>query len=500
MAQNDTQNLLPINNSGQRKTSTEQDKNEQVPLIGKIDATSSDLINKFIFGRFQITLFAVTFLGYFGVYGSMQLTIYLSTRLYVEMGLTPTIESLLSVCSYTGFAVGFPVVGVLADKIGRKNTIVISFCWIAFWNCMCALSPDIKWLLIFRTGYSLAATGVYSLILIYFYEILAARHRWIAYLVMFHGGACLGHWFDIILAYFLFTNGASKHAWRYYIVAITLSVALFIPLALTLLKESPRYLLTKGHTKKALQVIQEIAKQNHENIPQNVSLVLESEIGNSNDEKMSILAKIKTALSNWQILQAATGIVMIGIACMFIFFAVGLMKTELLYLNRKRGTDSCTGADQKLYFLQERDYIALLFFQIIADGSAAFGMIIAFKLDITFKMLSVFCMGAAVVLVCFLYLCPDIWIALLILSLIQSMGLIVNMIQLLKLSGIFPTNVRSTLMGVCKFLMYLPLPMSPYLVQTLAKESQHYVTSVCVVFLSVGFAGAVFLPKEIHAN
>ena len=159
MAQNDTQNLLPINNSGQRKTSTEQDKNEQVPLIGKIDATSSDLINKFIFGRFQITLFAVTFLGYFGVYGSMQLTIYLSTRLYVEMGLTPTIESLLSVCSYTGFAVGFPVVGVLADKIGRKNTIVISFCWIAFWNCMCALSPDIKWLLIFRTGYSLAATG-----------------------------------------------------------------------------------------------------------------------------------------------------------------------------------------------------------------------------------------------------------------------------------------------------------------------------------------------------
>ena len=344
--------------------------------------------------------------------------------------------------------------------------------------------------------------GGFNVMLVYLYETLSSKYRWFGVLFSLSVGSTVSTCADILLAIpFLTTNASSEH-WRIYIFIITLPFVIFIPLVIFFLEESPRYLQNKGDTDAALKVLSIFASQNNVQLSPGLNLIPESEVGATNDNsKLSVVEKVTEAAKSLKILRSAVSIVLIGIGCRFIFYSIGLAKTELVFLNQQGLNDYCLGSNSDWYLLQPEDYLNLFYFQFCGDIVAAFLVFAIYKANIGFKLTAIVCYSLTLISVCCLFLCPNVWVALSLLTFVYMMGVVFSIGMWLGLTGVFPTNIRNFMMGICTFLMYLPLPLAPFLIQTLSKESQHYVTSVILCFLCVGFVGSIILPnKELHSN
>ena len=125
-------------------------------LLERATYTSSDLLFQIGFGKSQVLLLTLLSFAYMAQYNMVTMMPYLSTRLYVDMDLSPSLESSLGVASYAGFAVSYPFWGLVADKFGRRWSLLLASFWILFWNALYVLSPSISWVVAFRLMYSLA--------------------------------------------------------------------------------------------------------------------------------------------------------------------------------------------------------------------------------------------------------------------------------------------------------------------------------------------------------
>ena len=130
--------------------------NNYVVFDPEQECTSTQIISHIGFGKSQVVMMTVLFFAWFAEHSEINLMPILSTRLYVEMDLTPELESALGAASFAGFAVSYPLWGIIADKIGRRPTLILSHCWILFWGILCCLAPSLTWLIVFRVMYSLA--------------------------------------------------------------------------------------------------------------------------------------------------------------------------------------------------------------------------------------------------------------------------------------------------------------------------------------------------------
>ena len=125
-------------------------------ITGKGPYTTTELIQKIGFGKAQLIMISLLFLCWFSEASEIMIMPILSTRLYAQWNLSPHYEAALGAFSYAGFAISYPIWGIIADFVGRRRGLLLACLWVLIWVTACAFAANMTQLLIFRLMYSLA--------------------------------------------------------------------------------------------------------------------------------------------------------------------------------------------------------------------------------------------------------------------------------------------------------------------------------------------------------
>jgi MFS transporter, putative metabolite:H+ symporter len=155
---------------------------------------------------------------------------------------------------FVGMFLGGLLGGFISDKMGRKKAFLGSLLFFSLFSLLNGLAPNIG---IFKFFRFLTGVGVASLVIIstpYLLEMLPKENRgkWQAIAV---GIGCAAIPVIGLLVKLIVPLG--ENAWRIVYFFGATGILLF-PLGLVWLKESPRWLVSKGHIREAEQVFKEI--------------------------------------------------------------------------------------------------------------------------------------------------------------------------------------------------------------------------------------------------
>lgn len=171
-----------------------------------------------------------------------------------QLDLTPAEEGLVTSGITLGAAIGALVAGKLADRYGRKRSLIGLALVFFLGTLLCSVAPNAILMIIFRFLLGLAVGGASVIVPTYLAEIATAslRGRLVTQNeLMITGGQLLAFTVNALLGTF-FPHVAS--IWRYMIAfGMVPSVMLF--LGMSLVPESPRWLVMKGKIRPALAVL-----------------------------------------------------------------------------------------------------------------------------------------------------------------------------------------------------------------------------------------------------
>ena len=310
----------------------------------------------------------------------------------------------------------------------------------------------------------------------------------------------------------MFILSEATISWRFYVLVMT--IPHFLTFILTLfLDESPQYLIHKSENQKALNVLNKIAKRNRAEISggillrnsepryadssaqKNADEFIENKPNNLITERLGFLTNVYHILKDPKLFRIIISIVFMGVAARFVGLGFRFVNTDFIYLQGEQGS-YCQKPSQQSYLLDRQDYLRLFCLQI--GGILALSFQIPFiKFSINLKIIGIICFGASFVLCTVLYFCPDLMIALVITFIVKSFVQIVNVSSWLNLADAIPIKTRSTMTAICGFLMSLSLPVTPYLIQIMSKNSNSYTTTLCCFVMLLGLLGAILVPRNI---
>ena len=164
---------------------------------------------------------------------------------------------------FLGFAFGASGFGSLADRIGRRRAWACSGVLLSFSVMACAASPDYFTYCFFRvlTGVGIGGFGVVTYVLAQ--EIIGGTWGGITGI----GQAGLFSFANILLA----PTAWAVPGWRAFTVVTGITPLVFLAFY-KMIPESPRWLLSKGETAKANEVMVRIAEGNGVDIPAGIHL------------------------------------------------------------------------------------------------------------------------------------------------------------------------------------------------------------------------------------
>ena len=333
----------------------------------------------------------------------------------------------------------------------------------------------------------------------YYYEYLPPKYHWMGPISGNQvGGFVFASAFPV-LAGLLLLHYADL-SWRIFVAVTASPLVLFCLAAIVYLLESPRFLLVNGRSSEAYDVLEKMARRNKRELPGKFALKVEDEVGRSKEQAKgaNILKMSLAALKNWKILRTFVCIMMIGTTTRFVTYGMSFIKNDFVFRTGKESS-YCDEAHGRIELLKVSDYETLML-TIIGELVACAVLIPVLKVNFSLKISAIVSFGLSSLLTCILYSCPSLHIALALMTIIRILSQVVNLNMWMRLSGLLPTEVRCSLFGLCTFFMYFTLPAMPFLTQDLAKLSPHYTTSVCVLYILVGFIGALLLPIKMHAN
>ncbi|XP_013402275.1 organic cation transporter protein-like [Lingula anatina] len=154
--------------------------------------------------------------------------------------------------------VGSIIGGILADYCGRKPVLLVSCLLHAGAGVGAAFSPNYTAFAVFRFLVGLASPNIFASALVLALELVGPSKRMVAGLAP-EFAFCTGLVLLTPLAYGI-------RDWRYLQLAVSVPSFLYIFLW-WLIPESPRWLLTRGHTERAEKILRWAAKVNKKTLP-----------------------------------------------------------------------------------------------------------------------------------------------------------------------------------------------------------------------------------------
>ena len=331
----------------------------------------------------------------------------------------------------------------------------------------------------------------------YYYEYLPTKFQWVGPLSGNQvGGYVFAGTFPIFIGYLLsFMNNTDL--WRIYLAITSIPLIIFCVLSVFVLEESPRYLVHTGNSEKAFKILEKIAKSNKKELPGSFSLIREPELGSIEEDNSTFWQNVKQAVQNKEILRSMLCIALIGTTTRFINYGMVFIKNEFVFSEGRNYY--CSKLSVRKVYLDGEDYLLMLL-TVLGEVIAVIVVIPVLKSGVSLKVTAILSYSINFLLTTILFSCPSVTSALFIISLIKVLNQVVNLNMWLRLSGLLPTKVRATLFGVCTFFMYFTLPVLPYLTVDLADYDQHYVTGICLIYITIGLVGAAMLPKKVYQN
>nr|XP_060609660.1 solute carrier family 22 member 2-like [Anolis sagrei ordinatus] len=161
-------------------------------------------------------------------------------------------------CVNVGFCLGSVYVGYIADRFGRKTSVLITTLVTSIAGVLVAVAPNYIWTVIFRFMQGLVGKGSWTAGYILITEIVGASYRRTV-AILYQAAFAIGLLILDALAY------AIPH-WRWLQLAVTLPTFLLL-LYYWCLPESPRWLISRGQNAKAMEIVGDIAKNNRKTLP-----------------------------------------------------------------------------------------------------------------------------------------------------------------------------------------------------------------------------------------
>ena len=173
------------------------------------------------------------------------------TPIINEFGLKqqPLVSGLLLSAGYLGMFVGALSCGILADRIGRKNTLLLTILTMAVFTALNSVAPDPVTMAFLRFLAGIGLGGALPQPGIYVSEYIPARYRG-RFLGLVETSWVYGALLSLAFPRFLFPN----FGWRPTFLVALLPLFL-VPVILILAPESLRYLQLKGRTSEAIMLL-----------------------------------------------------------------------------------------------------------------------------------------------------------------------------------------------------------------------------------------------------
>lgn len=156
-----------------------------------------------------------------------------------------------------GAAVGVFLAGILADRMGRIRVLQICLALMAFGTFLCAMAPNMHYLIAARVLAAVGMGGVPTIGYVYLSEVLPSRVRgsWISGVGI---AVALSSTAASIVAYYMLPSG--EWGWRLMFTLPALA-GLFIIAGLRFIPESPRWLAAQGEWKRAGEEFAKISSE-----------------------------------------------------------------------------------------------------------------------------------------------------------------------------------------------------------------------------------------------
>jgi len=163
---------------------------------------------------------------------------------------------LLSSIFYFGMMIGAQITGSLADRKGRKNTIIYASILQFIVGISFSLANGIFFLLVLRFLYGFVFGFSLPLSISMVSEIFPLKYRGKC-IILTNFSTSIGRLYAILLAYIIFTDYHTGN-WRLLMIMCSFSSMVVVIGTYFFVKESPRFLISAGRFEEAFKIIDEI--------------------------------------------------------------------------------------------------------------------------------------------------------------------------------------------------------------------------------------------------
>ncbi|XP_065054938.1 synaptic vesicle 2-related protein-like isoform X2 [Rhopilema esculentum] len=278
----------------------------------KDELTVDEIIDRIGFGRFQIRLMFMAGFVWMADGSEMMLLSILAPTLKCFWYLSSFQEAFITTAVFFGLMIGSGFWGIVSDKYGRKKTLLLSTAIVLYFGILSSRAPSYGWILAVRLFVGFGIGGAPQAVTLVT-ELLpsAIRGKCIILLEMFWA---VGSIFAVSLA----LGTVNTIGWRWFLALITVPLFPFLLLS-KWVPESPRYLLTVGRKKEALEILKNIAKENGKEMP--AEKIITSEIPVGNGKLMDLFGRDyrRTTLTVW----------IIWFSAAFCYYGIVLLATEM---------------------------------------------------------------------------------------------------------------------------------------------------------------------------
>ncbi|EPF81599.1 niacin transporter NiaP [Acinetobacter rudis] len=206
-------------------------------------------------GRFHYSLLAVIGLGWMFDAMDTGLIAFILTRIAEDWQITAADKGWIVSIGFVGMAIGAVCSGALADRLGRKNVFALTLAIYSIATALCAVAPNLTYLLIFRfiVGLGLGGQLPVAVTLVSEYIPAHVRGRFIVLLESFWG---LGWLVAALVAYFVIP----QYGWEMAFLVGGLPL-LYVFVIFKKVPESIPFLINAGRVEEAHRLLQKIEQQ-----------------------------------------------------------------------------------------------------------------------------------------------------------------------------------------------------------------------------------------------